>query len=526
MRNIRLIYRAVCVLTALIFLLSAVIGCSGREDSPQGTDIAPGTAQTDTAPADIGTAGPEQTEEKGENEDKNVFDTIRKKAEDGTVKILFIGDSLTYYNDMPIIFESLCKAAGKSVKVQSLTKGGTGIAMMRDDPAMWKSVSDAIVSESWDIVVFQPNRNHPVMTEAFPYYPFLELSAARDMTAMIRDAGALPLLYSSFGVKKGYVTRDGATKNMTMKEYTDLITAYNAAVAQDIGCPAVYVGAAFNRVSSERSDLELSHTDLAHPSALGSYLIASSFYSVVFGDFPEGFDVHGGTDKETADYLRSVARDIADFVPESVASIEQIEKPIEKFSFVAHGYPEASPAGRSDKLKVDGNTVTYVYTSGDPICLSYMNYEGETLAGSAWSVECDIEMLNYAGTGNPSGGIQLIALNGNVIRVYSRTPKSNITGKDCATANGKYQIRVDGGSGSTSVDISGFDSRIHFKAELTPEKLIVSINGSPFAEINTSGTAFANGQTTEATKLTSDEYQLGFVYCYSDVIFSNVIITK
>ena len=40
------------------------------------------------------------------------------------MNILMIGNSYTYYNDMPKILESLAIENGKDVRVDSVTKGG------------------------------------------------------------------------------------------------------------------------------------------------------------------------------------------------------------------------------------------------------------------------------------------------------------------------------------------------------------------------------------------------------------------
>ena len=37
------------------------------------------------------------------------------------MNILFIGNSYTYYNDMPVLFDTLCKANGRDVKVFAVT---------------------------------------------------------------------------------------------------------------------------------------------------------------------------------------------------------------------------------------------------------------------------------------------------------------------------------------------------------------------------------------------------------------------
>ena len=47
--------------------------------------------------------------------------TITKADEPTPVKILFIGNSQTYYNDMPLIVEGLAKADGMNYQVQSIT---------------------------------------------------------------------------------------------------------------------------------------------------------------------------------------------------------------------------------------------------------------------------------------------------------------------------------------------------------------------------------------------------------------------
>lgn len=165
---------------------------------------------------------------------------------------------------MPQIFAALCRAAGKKVTADRQTKGGTGIAMYREDPALWKTLSDKIVSDDWDIVVYQPNRNNPVMTEYFPYYPWKEYSAASDLVELIKASGAIPLQYSSFGVSKGYVTREGCTKKMSRAEHTDLVTAYNAAVSEMLGSKTVYTGATFNSLLAKDPKLGLYHTDNPH----------------------------------------------------------------------------------------------------------------------------------------------------------------------------------------------------------------------------------------------------------------------
>lgn len=250
------------------------------------------------------------------------WDSIRRKASAEGIKILFIGDSLTYYNEMPQIFAQLCRAAGKNVTAERQTKGGTGIAMFLEDAELRQAVSDKISSDRWDIIVYQPIRNQSVMIEYFPDYPWKEYCAARTLVDLIKANGAVPLQYASFGVNKGSVTRSGRTKYMSRIEHTNLVTEYNAAVAEMLGSKVVYTGETFNRLFDEDPTIGLYYTDNSHPSLAGSYLIAADFYTVIFGESPANIDYTHGLDGKLAAALRSVAADLLTFTPTAKATLK------------------------------------------------------------------------------------------------------------------------------------------------------------------------------------------------------------
>ena len=49
------------------------------------------------------------------------------------MKTLFIGNSHTYYNDMPEMFRDICKKNGIDMHVTMLTKGGMGLDYHADN---------------------------------------------------------------------------------------------------------------------------------------------------------------------------------------------------------------------------------------------------------------------------------------------------------------------------------------------------------------------------------------------------------
>ena len=517
-------------------MLFPLVGCTGGtgEVTTDGTPITTAPEATEAPDAtETGTESGTETAEDTKTPDapEDEWTRIRAKARtDSGIKVLFIGDSLTHYNEMPQIFARLCRAAGYNVQADRQTKGGTGIAMYREDAALWQTVSKKIASEDWDIIVYQPNRNNPVMTEYFPYYPWKEYSAAKDLVELIKAAGAIPLQYSSFGVNKGYVTREGCTKRMTRAEHTNLVTAYNAAVSDMLGSKTVYTGATFNSLLAKNSSLGLYHTDNSHPSLAGSFLVAADFYTVIFGESPADIDYDHGLDAELAKTLRSAAAELLTFAPSEKAKIEYVEEPKPEsgekgtLKFGVHCFQNVDASGKSGFFEVaeDNSKISYKYKSGDGILFGFATLNGRPVMGNNWSFEADVSIDKYCGSKNPTAGFQLIAEDGKTYRLYLRTTGGNITGTDPSTAT--FHIRTDHGDSASRTDKGSFSNKVRLRLEVTPDSMTLYTDGQLYMKITYDGTEFFDG--TKSTKMTYNgaDVQLGLVTCYGDTSFSNVVI--
>ena len=116
---------------SLVMMLT-LVGCIGEsaDTTAEDGDI---SAQIETQ-REVQQTEAQQTEEETQAPvQPSEWDLVREKAKNEGIKVLFIGDSLTHYNEMPQIFAALCKAAGYKVTADRQTKGGTGIAMLRED---------------------------------------------------------------------------------------------------------------------------------------------------------------------------------------------------------------------------------------------------------------------------------------------------------------------------------------------------------------------------------------------------------
>ena len=197
------------------------------------------------------------------------------------MKILFVGNSFTYYHTMTGIFWELCHANGKDADVEEITVGGYYLHQYVD-PAdkHGTAVSYKLRQHPWDYVVLQDQSANPALDPG----DFLEASGK--LCAMIREAGAVPCFYQTWAYRDG--TEKLASVSMTYTElYEKLKRSYEKAAAENDALLSP-VGTAFMNVSMKEKEINLFETaDDYHPTVAGSFLAACTFYQTFFGEKPE-----------------------------------------------------------------------------------------------------------------------------------------------------------------------------------------------------------------------------------------------
>lgn len=72
------------------------------------------------------------------------------------MKYLFIGNSFTYFNDMPYTFLNMIKTVDRDATVDSLAYGGYSLAQYADEETeVGKMAISKIVSYEWDYIILQ-----------------------------------------------------------------------------------------------------------------------------------------------------------------------------------------------------------------------------------------------------------------------------------------------------------------------------------------------------------------------------------
>lgn len=220
-----------------------------------------------------------------------------------TLKVLFIGNSFTFYSDIPSLFGQIARGAGESVVVESVTQGAWTLTKFADaNDEFGKIVDEKLkASDDYDAIVLQEQSTRPLDN----YDGFLSAAKALKDKINATQKSCKIYLYSTWGFPD-----EATNRHLTVVEMEKSIrTAYENA-ASTLNVKISYVGSAFSKVYTEHPELNLYFTDNKHPSYTGAFLSASVHVATILGVDPRGSEFKGELDESTADVLKQAAYDI------------------------------------------------------------------------------------------------------------------------------------------------------------------------------------------------------------------------
>ena len=197
-------------------------------------------------------------------------------------RILFIGTSLTYSNDLPERVCALARAAGRAAVCDSVAKPDYSL----EDHWNERDARRAI-ARGWDIVVLQQGPS------ALPESRVLLVEFAARLDAEIRKAGARTALYMVWPSR----ARRG--------DFARVSESY-AVAADKVSGLLLPVGDAWQSAWAIDERLPLYSSDGLHPSPMGTYLASIVIYRGIFGEPAPPAPADGVTAAQ-ADVLRRAA---------------------------------------------------------------------------------------------------------------------------------------------------------------------------------------------------------------------------
>lgn len=215
-------------------------------------------------------------------------------------KILFIGNSITYFNDMPVLFKNIANNKGKNVETQMYAPGGTGFVNHHID----NNVYNLFQNNVWDMVVLQPGSGESAGVTS-PVNTTIERGKQlQDSIKKYSPCAKIFLYEIPYGVPS-------ETTYNTYFQYQTKIKDSLTKMADNMHIPLVAAGECARLHYSSQQDLLLhsSYNDI-HPNLNGSYLTACAMFCTLFQEPVTGTTSYGGVNQVTAEYFHGIADNI------------------------------------------------------------------------------------------------------------------------------------------------------------------------------------------------------------------------
>lgn len=177
-----------------------------------------------------------------------------------THRVLFVGNSLTYSHQMPLIVEALAKYRGDRLEVSSSTLGGASLQDLWHDGSALREIERG----GWTVVVLQQGPS------SLPESRVELREWTRKFDERIRKVGARSALYMVWPSKDRL-------------QYFDQVSLSYSLAAADVKGMLFPAGEAWRAAWRRKPDAPLYSGDDFHPSVAGSYTAALSIYGVLFG---------------------------------------------------------------------------------------------------------------------------------------------------------------------------------------------------------------------------------------------------
>jgi len=203
-------------------------------------------------------------------------------------EVLFVGNSHTYYNGgVEYHVNNLVHSAHPdwATNISAYTVGGATLENHFNDPAAHTAIS----SGHWDMVILQEQSSRP-MEEPELFYQYAIL-----LDSLIVQTGADTGFYMT------WAWRNNPEMHIPMVNAYSYIGAYLDAMVSPCGI-------SFYNAIAAADTINLYASDNYHPSMLGTYLAACTFYGAIWNESPVGNNyVPAGISRTCATFLQNIA---------------------------------------------------------------------------------------------------------------------------------------------------------------------------------------------------------------------------
>ncbi len=188
-------------------------------------------------------------------------------TEQQTIRVLFIGNSYTYVNDLPWLTQELAESAKetRTLETEMVVVGGASLK------SHWRhgEALKLLKAKRWDYVVLQEQSTLPI-TNPKEMYKYASL-----FDAEIKRVNSQTVFYLTWA-------------RQNQPETQQILTNSYMRIARELKAKVAPVGIAWQKIQEANLKLNLYSSDKSHPSPIGSYVAACVFYSTFYDGSPVG----------------------------------------------------------------------------------------------------------------------------------------------------------------------------------------------------------------------------------------------
>ncbi len=227
-------------------------------------------------------------------------------AQDEIKNVLFVGNSYTYYNDLPGMVESIAASTGKSITTTMIAPGAQSFS-----GHYWNEGNGLsyIMQGGWDVVILQEQSETPAVPDynidlyCYMYARYL-VDTAYDFNPFVE-----PMFFRTWGYRDGssWLALDNPVAG-TYEGMDSIIAARYMIMKEMCDASVSPVGRVWRYLYANNPNMGLHGSDGSHPSVAGTYAAACSFYTMLFEDSPLNITYDAGLSATTAQTIREAAK--------------------------------------------------------------------------------------------------------------------------------------------------------------------------------------------------------------------------
>ena len=260
----------------------------------------------------------------------------RQNQSSEQLNVLFIGNSLTYFYDMPQTLQKMLDETNPNIKIDQMTNPGqslsghlsdivtsrteNGISVRKKEDGEITETEIKLKEKKWDIIILQTGTVSVLIPEN---REIKVIKAVSDIKDLADKTNCEFILFNTWPSKKEFpkqycyparmidksIEKDKCCSPMieNLEQEIKLINESYDLVAEKNGIKKSDNGTKFYEILTEYPKIELYDDDI-HPNANGSFLNACVFYQMLTNNKASDLKYNGEIEPKTAELLKKIAK--------------------------------------------------------------------------------------------------------------------------------------------------------------------------------------------------------------------------